>query len=356
MSDYNLDIYNESQEYNDLDEIVNEFDAAMGEFDYYVQESVALKVIIGAAIVTALSGLIAFIFMHFSKKNFNREAENKKADYLTGNALKKAKKQAKSGKNKKVPKKKKKLNLPFFGGRKSISESYYQEAIHDDASSLVHVMEKEAEVIINSVEIVSDGMAINSSEALTKLQNYLTEAKSKKNERSDSHYEKLEMKDLISGVEREMSVDDIIEECEIILSFNKTIVAIANNMNRCLNKLNRMTGTDTNPSSARELKTKANQIIVPQIQKFQKRLGIINNAICEVMKNNIQALSDIEQGDHDFSDSVRAGIARDKYSDNTKGIDGSKDDSSYTVKGNNDNSGDIVSPSLSQTGLFKPSL
>lgn len=71
MSNY-FDYISESAEVeinspDDVNEIYNEMDASMGEFDAYVQEGVGLKILIGVGIAAALGGLIALI-VHMCKK------------------------------------------------------------------------------------------------------------------------------------------------------------------------------------------------------------------------------------------------------------------------------------------------
>ena len=53
---------------DDVNEIYNEMDASMGEFDAYVQEGVGLKILIGVGIAAALGGLIALIVYMCKKK------------------------------------------------------------------------------------------------------------------------------------------------------------------------------------------------------------------------------------------------------------------------------------------------
>lgn len=71
MSNYFGYILEESipQDYEDPNDIYNEMDTTMCEFDSYVQEGVGLKVLIGAGIAVALSGLIALILKLFSDKS-----------------------------------------------------------------------------------------------------------------------------------------------------------------------------------------------------------------------------------------------------------------------------------------------
>lgn len=70
----------------DDEDVINECDLALCEFDSYVQEGVATKILIGVGIAAALGGLIALI-VHICKKNSDKGAK-KQAKKTKDNAKK----------------------------------------------------------------------------------------------------------------------------------------------------------------------------------------------------------------------------------------------------------------------------
>ena len=91
MSNYFDYILEESipQDYEDPNDIYNEMDATMCEFDSYVQEGVGLKIAAGIGIAALLGGLIAVIVKCVSNKSSSSATKSvKKAEKALNNKIK----------------------------------------------------------------------------------------------------------------------------------------------------------------------------------------------------------------------------------------------------------------------------
>ena len=79
MSEYFGYIHESSyDDIDDVDEVYNECDLALAEFDSYVQEGVGVAILAGAGIAAALGGLIAFLINKFGGSS--ADSVSKKAD------------------------------------------------------------------------------------------------------------------------------------------------------------------------------------------------------------------------------------------------------------------------------------
>lgn len=314
---------------DELDDIYNEMDASMTDFNTYVQEGVGLKILIGVGVAAALAGLIALIIKLFKKHS------EKGAAKATDTAKKEATKaKAKLGGNFEVPKKKKTLKERILGKFKKtnkIKESFsyafdsdvFQEAVNTDAGvSVIKALEEETALVIDLAGILTKGYKgeLGYDVCMEKAANRI-------NGTPDTKMASAKMSDYVEAVDKTYTLDDIIEECTICLAFNAELSDLAKDLKRAQDTLNKVAANARN-DAARGLNegrynamSKIDQkIAVPAVTKLQAKIVAINDAILSVMTENIKALQAIGDATDNIKDSIRASGSAFAYQDNLNKI------------------------------------
>lgn len=323
---------------DDVDNLFNEMDLAMCEFDSYVQEGVGLKIVIGIAATAALAGLIALIIKLFRNKSTS----------IARNKTKAAKKKAEEIKKKRggdtTVKRKKKRNSGNNGNKSNhMADSFVMEPSLDqmfqetseykanvsylkggDAITMEYKKRIEAEFkfVDELINIFCEGLEKNipGDSLLSSIQQRAFKGLGE-SVKADAKIE------LILQEEQTVTVDDIIYECihieNLIWQISHSCEDLATakkKLDSCKRTFERdnALGHHMSRESTALYEKMENRIIAPAINKLQSKLIKLNEEIIRLMNSNIAELDRIAMDSDDFVDTVRASSRSVELADHTK--------------------------------------
>lgn len=311
----------------DIDEIYNEMDVSICEFDTYVQEGVGLKILIGIGVAAALAGLVALIIKLFKKHS---EKGAKKATDAAKKEATKAK--GKHGGDAKVPKKRKTLKAWVLSKinktkKKEFEESFsydfdediFQEAVDSDAgTNFIKAINEETALVIDLAGILTQGYKGDLS-----YNACMQKARTRINGTPDTRMATTKMSDYIEAADKTYTIDDIIEECELCALFNKKLSEMAIDLKKAQDALNKAAAMarDNAKNGYNEDRYNAmskldQKIAMPVVTKLQAKIVAVNDAILSVMTENIKALQIIGAETDNIKDSVKANGNAFEFEDN----------------------------------------
>lgn len=314
---------------DELDDIYNEMDASMADFNTYVQEGVGLKILIGVGVAAALAGLVALIIKLFKKHS------EKGAKKATDTAKKEAEKaKAKLGGNFEVPKKKRTLKewvLSKLNKTKKIKESFsyafdddvFQETVNAEAGvSLIKALGEETALVIDLAGLLTKGY-----KGELDYTNCMQKAATRINGTPDTKMASTKMSDYVEAANGTYTLDMIIEECTMCLVFNAELSDLAKDLKRAQETLAKAAANAGNDAAhgIGEDRYKAiskldQKIAAPAVAKLQAKIIAVNDAILSVMTENIKSLQAIGDSTDNIKDSIRANGSAYAYQDNLNKI------------------------------------
>lgn len=314
---------------DEFDDIYNEMDASMADFNTYVQEGVGLKILIGVGVAAALAGLVALIIKLFKKRS------EKGAKKATDTAKKEAEKaKTKLGGNFEVPKKKKTLKEKILGKlrpKKKIKESFsyafdedvFQEALQEEGGvNFIKAITEEVALVVDLAGILTKGYLRELSGEVC-----MEKASQRISGTPDTKIATTKMSDYIEPIDGTYTLDMIIDECNICAAFNEELSELARDLKKAQDGLARAAATARNHAASGVGEDNYNyiskldqKIAVPAVAKLQAKIVAVNDAILSVMTENIKALQAIGDESDNIKDSVKANASAFAYQDNLRKI------------------------------------